>query len=166
MTAKERELVLALAARELSKDDFLTRFRGSTDGQKLCGELLAEAIKSQVPEDVECALIVGFVFGFTDDHLDMLLELASAPWHFRHEDVVEALSESKSPKSIEALRVLTKWIPDYLDFDESRALAVKAIWALGSITGTEADAALSELVNDLDPILAESAAEQIKRRAV
>jgi hypothetical protein len=43
-------------------------------------------------------------------------------------------------------------------------LAVKAIWALGRIKGPEADAALNELVNDPDPILAKSAAEQIELR--
>ncbi|MFD5103330.1 hypothetical protein [Streptomyces albidochromogenes] len=32
----------------------------------------------------------------------------------------------------------TRWIPEYLDFDEFRALAVKAIWALGAIPGPEA----------------------------
>ena len=95
-----------------------------------------------------------------------MLELAFAPWHFKHEDVVTALGQLKSPKAVEGLQAATKWIPEYLDFDESRALAVKAIWALGCIEGPDADAALRELMNDPDPILAESAAGQVKRRRV
>jgi hypothetical protein len=164
MTTKERELVMALATQKLSQADFLSRFRDSTDGQQLCGDLLTEAIQSKAAEDVECALMVGYTFGFTDDHLERLLELVSAPWHFKHEDIVTALGQLKSPKAVEGLHSATKWIPEYLDFDESRALAVKAIWALGRIKGPEADAALSELVNDPDPILAESATEQMERR--
>lgn len=164
MTTEERELVLALATQGLSQTDFLSRFRGSTNGQNLCGELLTEAIQSRIAEDVEYALIVGFTFGFTIDHLESLLELSSAPWHFMHEDVVTALGELRSPKSVGALRTATQWIPKYLDFDESRALAVKAIWALARIESQEADAALRELASDPDPILAGLATEQIRRR--
>jgi hypothetical protein len=51
-----------------------------------------------------------------------------------------------------------------LDFDESRALAVKAIWALGGIEGSEADAALKEVMSNPDPILVAAAEEQLKRR--
>lgn len=166
MTTDERGLVMALATQDLSKADFLSRFRGSTDGQQLCGALLTESIQTKVADDVECALMVGYTFGFTNDHLAPLLELAFAPWHFKHEDVVTALGQLKSPKAVEGLQAATKWIPEYLDFDESRALAVKAIWALGCIEGPDADAALRELMNDPDPILAESAAGQVKRRRV
>lgn len=164
MTNEERGLVMALATKGLSKADFLSRFRGPTDGQQLCGALLTEAIQSKAADDVECALMVGYTFGFTKDHLEPLLELVSAPWHFKHEDVVTALGQLQSTKAVEGLHAATKWIPEYLDFDESRALAVKAIWALGRIKGPEADAALSELGNEPDPILAESATEQIERR--
>jgi hypothetical protein len=166
MTAEERKLVLALASQGLPQAEFLSRFRGSSDGRRLCGDLLAEAIQSKVADDVECALIVGYIFGFTDDHLEPLLKLVSAPWHFKHEDVVTALGQLKSPKAVEGLYAATQWIPEYLDFDESRALAVKAIWALGRINGPDADAALSKLANDTDPILAESATEQVGRRRV
>ncbi len=166
MTTEERGLVMALATQGLSKADFMTRFRGSTDGQQLCGALLTEAIQTEAADDVECSLIVGYTFGFTDEHLEPLLELASAPWHFMHEDAVTALGQLKSPKAVAGLHAATRWIPEYLDFDESRALAVKAIWALGRIKGPEADAALNELRNDSDPILAESAAEQMRRRQV
>ncbi|WP_073814917.1 hypothetical protein [Streptomyces sp. CB02261] len=45
------------------------------------------------------------------------------------------------------------WIPEYLDFDENRALAVKAIWALGAIPGTEAREALEDLRDDENEII-------------
>jgi len=164
MTDEERGLVMSLATQGLPPAEFLKRFRCATDGQQLCRELLVEAIESKVSEDVEWSLIVGYTFGFTDQHLEALLLLASEPWHFKHEDVVTALGQLRTPKAVAGLLAATKWVPAYLDFDESRALAVKAIWALGSISGPEADAALEELMNDPEPILADAAAEQIQRR--
>lgn len=44
-------------------------------------------------------------------------------------------------------------------------LAVKAIWALGSINEPEADAALNELMSDPDLILAHSAIKQMKHQS-
>ena len=164
MTDEERKLIMALATQGLLPAEFLKRFRSSTDGHKLCRDLLVEAIESRSADDVEWALIVGYTFGFTYQHLEALLLLASEPWHFKHEDIVTAIGQLKTPKAVAALHAATKWVPNYLDFDESRALAVKAIWALGRITGPEADAALNELINDIDPILADEAATQIKRR--
>ena len=70
-----------------------------------------------------------------EDHLDLLVQLASADWHHKHEDVVSALGQLRSPAAVEALYHAAWWVPDYLDFDESRALAVKAIWALGGTPG-------------------------------
>jgi hypothetical protein len=164
MTDEERGLVMAMATQGLPSAEFLKRFRSSADGQQLCSELLAEAISSRSAEDVEWSLIVGYTFGFAEQHLEALLLLASASWHFKHEDVVTALGQLKTPRAVHGLHAATKWVPHYLDFDESRALAVKAIWALGRISGPEADAALSELVNDADPILAAAAVEQVERR--
>jgi hypothetical protein len=166
MTKEERDLVIDLATQEISQADFLERFRDSVDGRRLCGELLTESLQSKVPEDVECALILGYIFGFTNDHLKALLELACAQWHFKHEDVVTALGRLKTPKAVDALYANTQWIPAYLDFDESRALAVKAIWALGDIDGPEASAALDRLTTASDPILVDAATHQLERRHI
>jgi hypothetical protein len=164
MNDKERNLVVAMATKDLPPAEFLRQFRAATDGQKLCREILAEAIESRSAEDVEWSLLVGFTFGFTNEHMPLLIELAFADWHERHEDVVSALGDLNSREAVNALLYSTRHIPDYLDFDESRALAVKAIWALGGIECSEADAALNEVMNDPDPILADAAAKQIKRR--
>lgn len=164
MTSDEQQLVLQLVTEGLPKDEFLRRFRESEDGVSLTTKLLKEAIANQNGEDAEMALIVGFAFGFITEHLPLLVDLEAADWHERHEDVVSALGDLADRNSVGALYHSTQRIPEYLDFDKSRALAVKAIWALGRIRGPEADAALNELGNDPDPILAESAAEQMERR--
>jgi hypothetical protein len=164
MTSDEQQLVFRLVTEGMPKGEFLKRFRNSEDGVTLTTKLLKEGIANRNGADVEMALMVGFTFGFITEHLPLLVELEAADWHVRHEDVVSALGNLADVNSVGALHHSTQWIPEYLDFDESRALAVKAIWALGRIKGPESYAALSELVNDPDPILAELATEQIKRR--
>jgi hypothetical protein len=127
-------------------------------------DLLNEAVAAQDPADVERALIVGFTFGFTEQHLPVLLQLIDKDWHFAHENVVSALSDLRTPKTIEALYRATQWIPNYLDYDEARALAVKAIWGLGAIEGGKAQEKLELLAGSDDPILRKNAIYQLKLR--
>ena len=164
MTSDEQKLILSLAAKSRHKDEFLRRFRQSNDGAKLTSELLNEAIASRDADDVEMALLVGFSFGFTDQHLTALKLLESVDWHARHEDVVSALDDLKSGSAVEALYHATQWGPEYLKFDKSRALAVKAIWALGKIEGAAAEDKLRQLAKEENPILRENAEKQIERR--
>lgn len=57
-----------------------------------------------------------------------------------------------------------RWVPDLLDFDESRALAVKAIWAHGGVPGDEERQALRELADAEDAIVREAAQAQLDSR--
>jgi len=164
MTSNEHELILKLVTESLPKDEFLAKFRESEDGSHLAGILLDEAIESRESEDVEYALMVGFTFGFCPDQLNRLVVILSKDWHHKHEDVVTALGQLAHRDAIEALYQATQWIPDYLDFDESRALGVKAIWALGRIEGHEAEKALTRLGEANVPILSDEANRQITRR--
>lgn len=52
----------------------------------------------------------------------------------------------------------------YLDWDENRALAVKAIWGLGKMPGAEAEQALLGLREDEDEIVREEDEAQSRRR--
>jgi HEAT repeat protein len=106
---------------------------------------------------------VCFRFGFSDAHLELLMTLALADWHQRHEDVASALGELRSPASVGALVHLAEWVPGYLEFDDARALAVKAIWALGGIGGEEARGALASLASSPSRIVAESAVAQLEK---
>ena len=104
-----------------------------------------------------------FRFGFTDDHRPPLLALAFDKWHQRHEDVASALGKLRSPASVQALIHLATWIPVYLEFDDARALAVKAVWALGGIGRDAARDALTSLSSSQSCIVAENAVAQLKR---
>jgi len=149
---------------QIIKEDFLCRFPSSVEGGKLAAWVLGDADRAQNAEDLQCALIIGFAFGFAPEHKDTLRRLVEADWHYSHEDVVTALETWPSPDTAEALFRATQWIPKSLEYDDSRALAVKAIWALGKISGPEAETKLEALARSGDAILRKNAVEQLERR--
>ena len=166
MTPQERSLVLELAGvpgrDPLPKDEFLRQF-GASDGMQLGLTLLRDAVQRRNAEDVEWSLIVCFSFGFLPQHFDLLVDLAFAEWHQRHEDVASALAEFRSPAAVKGLVHLAQWVPQYLDYDDARALAVKAIWGLGAIPGLSARRALEQLATAENSIVAHAAMHQLDR---
>ncbi len=170
MTPEQRKLSQSLivsplvGGRQISKEAFLRQFPSAVDEKMLSFALLEKSYRDRNAEDLQCALIIGYAFGFSSKHEDILCLLISADWHFSHEDIVSALVNMHSPKSIDALYQATQWIPAYLDFDESRALAVKAIWALGGIAGVAAEHKLIKISKSSDSILRENAENQLQRR--
>jgi HEAT repeat protein len=167
VSPEERTLVRALyvvpgGRQPLPDADFLRGF-GAADGMALGLDLLRDAVDRRDLLDVELALVVCFRFGFCDAHLELLVMLAWADWHQRHEDVASALAELRSPASVDALVHLAEWVPGYLEFDDARALAVKAIWALGGIGGEAAHKALESLASSPTGIVAESAVAQLEK---
>lgn len=166
MSPEECSLVTTLfvvpGRQALSNEQFLSEF-GAADGVALGLKLLRDAVDRRDPVDVELALVVCFRFGFTDDHLQPLLTLAFADWHQCHEDVVMALGDLRSPASVDALVHLAQWVPPYLEFDDARALVVKAIWALGGIGGDAGRRALKSLASSPYAIVAENAVAQLQR---
>jgi hypothetical protein len=135
----------------------------TTDGHALGLSLLHDAVDRRDGVDVEAALMVCGTFGLSLDHLDLLMQLASADWHHTHEDVVRALGQLRAPAAVDALSHAAWWIPDSLDFDENRALAIKAVWALGGTPGAEAEQALKQLLSEGE-IVREAARNQLNRR--
>jgi hypothetical protein len=148
----------------VSKDEFSRRFPSALEQGKLALRLLDETFDARNAEDLECALIVGHVFGFGPEHVDVLCHLIDADWHYSHEDVVDALDDLRSPKAIDALFRATQCVPKSLEYDVNRNLAVKAIWALGNLQDSEADAKLEVLSRSNDAIGQEAAAKQLERR--
>ncbi|MGH3160000.1 MAG: hypothetical protein ACRDNF_25960 [Streptosporangiaceae bacterium] len=167
MSPEERALIRTLyvvpGGRQASPaDEFLRRF-GATDGISLGLGLLREAVERTDAVDVELALVVCFRFGFSDGHLQLLTTLAFADWHQSHEDVAMALGDLRSPGAVDALLHLAQWIPAYLEFDDARALAVKAIWTLGAINDETAHRALESLASSECGIVAENAVGQLQK---
>jgi hypothetical protein len=160
-----RDLVIQPDGRSwITKEDFLRRFPSSVEGGKVASRVLEDTYTAQNAEDLQCALIIGFAFGFASAHKDILRRLVDVDWHNSHEDVVEALDGLRTPDAVDALFRATQWIPKSLGYDDSRALAVKAIWALGNIPGTEAETKLESLARSDNAILRKAASEQLERR--
>jgi len=147
----------------VARDDILRHF-DTDDGRGLGLHLLREATSDRAPVDLEAAIIVCNLFGFGAEHLALLVDLVYEVWHQQHENVVSMLGKLKNPDATAAMYHAATWVPDYLDWDENRALAVKAIWGLGGTPGIEAERALLRLREDGDEIVREEAEAQLRRR--
>jgi hypothetical protein len=148
----------------LSEAEFLREFPAS-DGVALGVTLLQDAVARRDPVDVELALIVCSTFGLSADLVPLLVQLAAAEWHERHEDVATALGAvgAGSLGTVDALVHLATWVPDYLEFDRARALARKAVRSLGAMRTAAADQALEGLSRGECRTVADAALAQLQR---
>lgn len=170
MTPEQQRLILSLVTvpgrpNSTTPEEVLHAFQ-CKDGVELAAELLNDAVQRQDGDEVELSLILSFVFGVSMAQLDALVRLIWEDWHRSHEDAVSALEELNTPRAVDALFHATQWIPSHLAWDESRSLAVKAIWALGKLPGGEASTALVRLLGSQDEILREEARHQLSTRSV
>ena len=139
MTPEDCDLVFSAVTApgrevETTGDDILRHFN-TADGGELGLRLLREAVDEKDPVGLEAAVIVCNLFGFGAAHFGFLVDLVPADWHQEHENIVTMLSAFKDDRATAALRHAATWVPDYLDWDENRALAVKAIWGLAERPG-------------------------------
>lgn len=166
MRTRQQQLILDLMLRRISEGEFL---RGvgvaREDATGFALRSLEEAFRQESGDDVECGLALGFRFGFTPEFLDVLIRLSDAEWHHSHEDVVTALGELGDTRVVEALYRAALIIHPYLEYDDSRALAVKAIWALGNLSDTTADKKLRLLAESSDSVVRADARKQLYRRS-
>jgi hypothetical protein len=160
-----RDLVIFPNGRSrLTKEEFLRRFPSALDGGRSALKWMQKAYETRNADDLSYALIIGGTFGFAPEHKDILRQLIEEDWHYSHEDVVTALKTWPTPDTVDALFRATQWIPKASEYDATRALAVKAIWALGAIPGPEAEKKLQLLTSSDNPILKKNAEEQLQRR--
>ncbi len=157
-------LILDLAQGKRLHSEFLLAFRPPlTDPTSLILDCLQESYDQHSPDGVDSAMLFGYCFKFTIHHVQILCRLAFADWHFKHEEIARALDSIRDSRAIDALEYLARIKYPYLEYDDSRALAVKAVWALGNLGST---AALGRLVNDLDSIVRDAAINQLSRLRV
>jgi len=169
MTEEQRKLCRDLiifpnGQSRITKEEFLRRFPLAVEHGRLAFKWLQEAYETRSADDLSCAFVIGGAFGYVPEHKDILRRLIDEDWHNCHEEVVSALQNWPTPDSVDALFRATQWIPKSLEYDDARALAVKAIWALGKIPGPEAEAKLEMLARSENTILRQNAVEQLERR--
>ncbi|MEU3605684.1 HEAT repeat domain-containing protein [Streptomyces sp. NPDC035033] len=169
MTPEEQDLVMGLVfvpgeGRRHTLDEVLAHF-GEPDGEALALRVLRDAMERRDADDVEMALILhAAADASAEEFLEPLTELFPADWHRGHEDIVTILGRFRSPRTVPTLALATHWVPERLDWDENRALAVKAIWALGAVPGPEARDVLDGLREAENEIIRENALKQLARR--
>ncbi|GAB3821914.1 hypothetical protein GCM10028820_31480 [Tessaracoccus terricola] len=138
------------SAPRVSPEEFLKGWPAD-DGSALAAELLTSAIGNSDAYLVEAALTVAFTFGLSNTMVEPLSLLVGAHWHTAHEGVVRALTELADPASTGALWLATQIVPEYLQHNETRVLAVEAIHGLAAVDSPVARAALRSLVSNPDP---------------
>lgn len=150
----------------ISKEEFRRSFPDAVRDEKLSAIILDQMHNDKDAEGLQCALIIGFVFGFSPEHEEVICKLVYEDWHSSHEDVVSAIQMGRfnSDTAIDALYTAAMVAPAYLAFDDARALAVKAVWALGAIPGKHSEALLMLLVNSLSSKVREAAKQQLDCR--
>lgn len=152
MTPDELEMVWALVAApgrqpDATPQDFLARMDES-DGRALALRVLREAIDHKSSAEVEAAMVLAAFFGSTEESFGLLVSLVREDWHESHEDVVSFLDDFRTKDAIPALLSATRRVPDYMQWDDTRALAVRAVYALSKIDGEAARNALEEVVRE------------------
>ena len=104
VSSAQQKLILDLLLRRISEQDFFSSYPTSPETVQQEGlALLESATANEDGVDAEFGLYLTHRFGVTPAHEEPLNQLANAPFHQRHEDVVAALSKLKKPSSIEPL---------------------------------------------------------------
>jgi hypothetical protein len=166
MTPYQHDLCKALITNvdgttQISNESFAAAFPDALEQNRLADRLLNGVVDAKSAEDLSCAMLVGFRFGFSVNQRSALAALIHEDWHQCHEDLVSVLQDMGGEETIEALFAATQHVPEYLEWDSNRALAVKAIYALDRLPYDEAKQKLKILANSLDPILSDLAGRSL-----
>jgi hypothetical protein len=167
MPTRQQQLILDMALNRISEAAFL-RETGIVQGEAsaFALKMLDHAYGQESEDDVECGLLLAFKFGLSHEFVDTLIRLSDADWHHSHEDLVMALDDLRDKRAIDAFYPAALKLHPYLDYDDVRALARKAIWALGNLADPIADEKLRQLAQADHGIVSEFATEQLKRRGI
>lgn len=154
-----------LMRRKITKSDFLLlNDIAEQETENVFFEELQKAYSLKSGDKVEYILYLVFAFDAVNVRFVKLLnDLIICDWHKQHENIAMLLQKLKSPESVPVLfEVAQKDFP-YLNYDESYALAVKCIWALGDIGNSVALEKLEVLSHSPNQIIANNAIKQIAR---
>lgn len=137
---------------------------GETDGAALAWRLLREATTSRSAALLDVSLFLSARFGFDSSWIPTISGLLVETWHEAHEELVDMLSDLATPETVPGLLLMTQFIPPRREWDESRSLARRAIWALGALDGEVAGQLLVRLSQDPDERIRGFAQRQLDHR--
>ncbi|MDF7760355.1 hypothetical protein PU683_12545 [Kosakonia cowanii] len=145
MNSKQKNLVLSVVNNKplrdgkITDEEFLKLFPCTQENvENFIDDILKNAHSSKDLKEVEYALYIGFHFGFTRKHEDILIHLLGGDFHYKHDDVVRALAKikTKSDDAVNALYNCALSEYDYLADDREDGnymLAWNCIYALAKI---------------------------------
>jgi hypothetical protein len=164
MTDEQRELILNLALKRISENEFLARFPVNPRiDTSYVVRALEEAMQDRNKHDVERAMMIGFHFGFPKESADVLCRLILEDWHTQHENMAWEMQRLKDPRTVDCLYQTALARFPYLDYDDAHALAVKCLWALSDINTAEAREKLRLLTQSENKIIHENAVRLLNR---
>ena len=76
----------------ISREEFLRRYPAAVENGKVAARLIEQAYKARNAGELQCALVVGFAFGFAPEQRAILRLLLFANWHHCHDDIAFALN--------------------------------------------------------------------------
>ena len=126
--------------------------------------VLENAFKNRTPDEVDYALSLLTLdepFNSTDTYVEVLCKLLTVDWNYNHEDIVSLLQGVKSSLCVDQLYETSFKKFDYLAYDDSHALAVTCIYALGAIGTHNALEKLKLLAESDNSIISQSAKNQL-----
>jgi hypothetical protein len=124
---------------------------------------LRSVVEARNGADVESALNLAWRAGLHPNLCTVLIDLAEAPWHMRHEDVVFAIQQLRCASAVPSLERTAHASYEYLSYDEFFGLARKCTWALADIGTSDAYHALERLMNSSHPLVSEYARKRLAR---
>ncbi|WP_226499105.1 hypothetical protein [Pseudomonas sp. MWU16-30322] len=135
MNQQQQDLMIDLVSHRISTDRFLeSLFKGGEIPEDYLRAELETALEMKDADSVECLLIFGAVFGFTQDCADVLCRLLVEDWHISHESIARELKVFKFPAAVDYL--FRAALTCYPYIVSEHALGVKCIHALHEI-GTD-----------------------------
>lgn len=126
-------------------------------------KLFLEAIESKNELTISSAFRLSWRFGFPEGMLRLLSPLLRVGWAFRQEDIVDAIQDCNFTEGVDDLYYLINHPPVYLSPDDYELLAVKAVWALGSLGTERALELLLTLVKSKNRKIQVCAIRQVRR---
>lgn len=165
MTNNERMIIDKFMDRDISEEQFMEQFPiNIVDNSSDFRKMLEAAYDEKNEEDIDYLFYIGFTFNvFNENDVDYLCKLMREPWHHQHEDIATLFDFLKSSLSIECLYEAAITEFEYLSYDNSYALAVKCIWALGNINSIDSRQKLQLLSKSENKIIRENAIKQLQR---
>ncbi|MES2774267.1 MAG: hypothetical protein V4722_08790 [Bacteroidota bacterium] len=131
----DKKLILDLSLGKISQKAFFEAYSFDLSGiSNHVKNLLSSALLTQVPDDVEYPMLLGFIFKvYGHDFKDLLVNLLQQDWHYKHEDIVSIMQDLRYSDFVDVLYLTALKTFKYLHYDDVLGLARKCTWALSAI---------------------------------